>query len=108
MTTANETSAWADEAALGAAYGDHVASQKRRHDRALERAGAAHAVLFSGAPRRKFLDDSYYPFQANPLFVSWLPVTDVPFCYLVYTPGDTPLLVYFQEKDYWHEPPAAP
>ena len=108
MTTANRTAAWADEAALEAAYRDHIESQIARHDRALERAGAAHAVIFSGAPRLKFLDDNYYPFQANPHFVSWLPLTEMPHCYLIYTPGETPVLVYFQEKGYWHKPPAAP
>ena len=108
MTAAKRTSAWADEAALGAAYWDHIETQIARYDRALERAGAAHAVVFSGAPKLKFLDDNYYPFQANPHFVSWLPLTNLPYCYLVYTPGMTPVLVYFQERDYWHKPPAAP
>ena len=108
MTAANRTAAWADEAALEAAYQGHIESQIERHDRALERAGAAHAVIFSGAPKLKFLDDNYYPFQANPHFVSWLPLTAMPHCYLIYTPGETPVLVYFQEKDYWHKPPAAP
>ncbi len=108
MTAANRTAAWADQAALGAAYWDHVESQMTRHDRALERAGAAHVVIFSGAPKLKFLDDNYYPFQANPHFVSWLPLTDMPYCYLVYTPGETPVLVYFQEEDFWHKAPAAP
>jgi Xaa-Pro dipeptidase len=55
-----------------------------------------------------FLDDYDYPFKANPHFISWLPLTRTPFCYLVYTPGDRPVLVYYQEKDYWHVPPASP
>lgn len=93
---------------LAAVYGDHVAALCERHDRALERAGASHAIVFSGAPRLKFLDDQYYAFQANPHFASWLPLTNMPFCYLVYSPGETPVLVYFQERDYWHLPPAAP
>jgi Xaa-Pro dipeptidase len=103
-----EISSYDDESALGAAYPAHVDELKLRHDRALERAGAGHAVIFSGAPRRVFLDDYNYPFKANPHFVSWLPLTGTPFCYLVYTPGETPVLVYYQEKDYWHVPPASP
>ncbi len=95
-------------AAQGAHYPAHVETLKARHDRALEIAGASHAVIFSGAPKLRFLDDNYYPFTANPHFVSWLPLVDTPHCYLVYTPGETPVLVYFQEKDYWHAPPAAP
>jgi Xaa-Pro dipeptidase len=101
-------SSYADESAIAAAYPGHVNTVKSRHDRALERAGAGHAVIFSGAPRGVFLDDYNYPFKANPHFISWLPLTDTPFCYLVYTPGETPVLVYYQEKDYWHVPPASP
>lgn len=97
-----------DDAVLAAAYWDHVEALIGRHDRALALAGASHAVLFSGAPMLRFLDDSYYPFTANPHFVSWLPLTDTPFCYLIHTPGSTPVLVYYQEKDYWHLPPEAP
>jgi Xaa-Pro dipeptidase len=79
-----------------------------RHDRMLGVAGASHAVIFSGAPKWRFLDDNHYPFTANPHFVGWLPLTSTPHCYLSYTPGETPVLVYFQEKDYWHAPPATP
>jgi len=103
-----EISKTIDESALAAAYPAHVNALKSRHDRALERAGAGHAVIFSGAPRGVFLDDYNYPFKANPHFVSWLPLTSMPFCYLVYTPGEAPVLVYYQEKDYWHVPPASP
>lgn len=99
---------YVDESALAAIYPAHLNTLKSRHDRALERAGAGHAVIFSGAPRGVFLDDYNYPFKANPHFVSWLPLTSTPFCYLIYTPGETPVLVYYQEKDYWHVPPATP
>lgn len=104
----NNNGHWADEAAMAAAYWDHVETMMARHDAALERAGAAHAVIFSGAPKLKFLDDNYYPFRPNPHFLSWLPLTAHPYCYLVYTPGETPVLVYYQERDYWHAPPAKP
>ena len=97
-----------DGATLSAHYAEHVAILKKRHDRALERAGAGHAVIFSGAPLPVFLDDYDYPFKANPHFVSWLPLTHHPCCYVVYTPGHRPVLVYYQEKDYWHLPPEDP
>jgi len=106
--TSQPSNAWVDDSDLEAAYWDHIEEQIDRHDRALARAGAAHAVIFSGAPKLKFLDDSYYPFQANPHFVSWLPLTAHPHCYIVHTPSETPRLVYFQEHDYWHLPPDEP
>jgi len=93
---------------LGELYPAHVEAVKARHDRALEKAGAGHAVVFSGAPRLVFLDDYHYPFKANPHFVGWLPLTYTPYCYLIHTPGELPILIYYQEKDYWHTPPADP
>ena len=100
--------AFADDAVLGTLYPDHIQTIQSRHEQALERAGANHAVIFSGAPRARFLDDYDYPFKPNPHFLGWLPLTRTPHCYVIYTPGETPVLVYFQEKDYWHLPPADP
>jgi len=93
---------------LGQLYPAHVQAIKARHDRALEKAGGSHAVIFSGAPRLVFLDDYHYPFKANPHFIGWLPLTLTPYCYLIHTPGELPILIYYQEKDYWHTPPADP
>jgi Xaa-Pro dipeptidase len=93
---------------LGQLYPAHVQAIKARHDHALEKAGGSHAVIFSGAPRLVFLDDYHYPFKANPHFIGWLPLTSTPYCYLIHTPGELPILVYYQEKDYWHTPPADP
>ena len=97
-----------DPQTLETLYPDHIETLKSRHDRALERAGAAHAVIFSGAPLPVFLDDYAYPFKANPHFVSWAPLTANPYCYITYTPGERPVLVFHQEEDYWHLPPSRP
>jgi Xaa-Pro dipeptidase len=93
---------------LGALYGAHLDEIRRRHDRALEQAGGSHAVIYSGNPKRMFLDDNHYPFKANPHFVSWVPLTRLPFSYVIYTPGEMPVLVYYQPRDYWHVVPGAP
>lgn len=93
---------------LGALYRSHLQTVTSRHDHALERAGASHAVIYSGNPKVAFLDDNNYPFKANPHFVSWAPLTNLPFSYIVYTPGQTPVLIYFQPKDYWHVVPGEP
>ncbi len=94
--------------ALGALYGDHLRTVMARHDHALETAGASHAVVYSGNPKLAFLDDYHHPFKANPHFVSWVPLTSLPFSYIVYTPGETPVLIYYQPRDYWHVVPGAP
>ena len=93
---------------LGALYGEHVATIAARHDDALEKSGAAHAVVFSGALRYAFQDDHNYPFKPNPHFVGWAPLTSLPMSYIVHTPGEKPLLIYFQPHDYWHVVPGAP
>jgi hypothetical protein len=92
---------------LGGLYGPHIEEVCRRHDHALERAGASHAVIFSGASKYAFLDDNTYPFRANPHFVSWAPLTRLPLSYIVYTPGNTPVLIYYQPRDYWHPVPGS-
>ena len=94
--------------ALGALYGSHLQTIASRHDHALEQAGASHAVIYSGNPKLAFLDDYHYPFKANPHFISWAPLTALPFSYIVYTPGETPILIYYQPHDYWHVVPGEP
>lgn len=94
--------------ALAALYGNHLQTIASRHDRALEQAGANHAVIYSGNPKLAFLDDYHHPFKANPHFISWAPLTALPFSYIVYTPGETPVLIYYQPHDYWHVVPGEP
>lgn len=93
---------------LGALYPEHLDTVLARHDDALDRAGAAHIVVFSGAPKIAFLDDRSYPFRPNPHFLGWLPLGNLPLSYVVYTPGETPRLIYMQPEDYWHATPADP
>jgi Xaa-Pro dipeptidase len=94
--------------ALATIYTAHVTIQKLRHDRALLEGKFDHAVIFSGALHYQFVDDMPYPFKVNPHFKSWVPVTDNPNCFVIYTPGLKPKLIYYQPVDYWHkvaEPP---
>ena len=63
--------------------------------RALADSKFDHAVIFSGALHYQFLDDMPYPFKVNPHFKAWVPVTDNPNCFVVYTPGLKPKLLYY-------------
>jgi Xaa-Pro dipeptidase len=67
-----------------------------------------HAVIFSGALHYQFLDDMPYSFKVNPHFKMWVPVTDNPNCFVIYTPGVKPKLVYYTPVDYWHKVATAP
>ena len=93
---------------LAALYPEHIAAVKRRHDAALAATGFDAAVIFSGAIHIAFLDDEMYPFKPNPHFKSWVPVVNNPHCFIVYAPGQTPRLVFFQPVDYWYKPPDTP
>lgn len=94
--------------ALFTLYTAHVAMNKLRHDVALEESGFDHVVVFSGALHYQFLDDMPYPFKANPHFKMWAPVVDNPNCFVVYTPGHKPKLLYYQPVDYWHKVAGTP
>lgn len=89
--------------ALATIYTAHVTIQKLRHDRALTEGKFDHVAIFSGALHYQLFDDMSYPFKPNPHFKSWVPVTDNPNCFVVYTPNVKPKLIYWQPVDYWHK-----
>ncbi len=55
-----------------------------------------------------FLDDQAYPFKSNPHFKAWAPILDNPDCFILYSPGTRPILLFHQPVDYWYKPPALP
>ena len=89
-------------------YPQHLATLCERADQALAFGGFDHLVIAAGTPLRKFLDDQDYPFTVNPHFKHWLPLTDAPGSWIVYTPGSKPKLIFLQPRDYWHVVPQAP
>lgn len=93
---------------LAGLYPSHLAELKRRADAALVLAQRDHLLIAAGQPIGRFLDDSFYPFKANPHFLHWLPLSDAPGSWIVYTPGAKPKLIFLQPRDYWHVVPAAP
>ncbi|HEY0788993.1 MAG TPA: Xaa-Pro dipeptidase [Thermoanaerobaculia bacterium] len=93
---------------LASLYPGHIATLRRRHDEALEKSGYDHLVIFGGAEHVAFLDDQAYPFKVNPHLKSWVPVVDNPNCFLIYTPGRKPVLLFFQPVDYWYKPAEDP
>jgi Xaa-Pro dipeptidase len=89
-------------------YAEHLAIQRARADIALERGGFEHLVVPSGTLHYQVFDDRDYPYAVNPHFKAWLPITHAPGSWLVYTPGERPLLIFLQPHDYWHVVPEAP
>ena len=93
---------------IEAAYAEHLATLKRRADEALARGGFDHLVVPSGTQHYQVFDDRDYPYAVNPQFKAWLPLTRVPYSWLVYTPGQRPRVIFYQPFDYWHVVPDAP
>ena len=93
---------------LAALYLAHLATLRERADKALELAGFDHLLIAAGMPLRKFLDDQDQPFVVSPPFKHWLPLTNAPGSWIVYTPGSKPKLIFLQPRDYWHVVPDAP
>jgi Xaa-Pro dipeptidase len=93
---------------LAQLYPQHLQTVKQRHDTALAETGYDHVIVFGGELKYAFLDDNFYPFRVNPHFKAWVPVVINPNCFIVYTPGETPRLVYHQPVDYWYKPASAP
>ncbi|MGH8113418.1 MAG: Xaa-Pro dipeptidase [Rhodanobacteraceae bacterium] len=93
---------------LSALYPAHLAEIEKRGADALAASGRDTLVVAAGQPHGWFLDDQDYAFKCNPHFLAWLPLTDAPGSWIVYTPGSKPKLVFVQPHDYWHVVPAAP
>lgn len=85
----------------------HLSQVADRTSAALGQAGFDGVLVPSGEPPMQFADDMPYPYKPNPAFKRWVPQA-VPGCLLAFEPGRRPLLLFRQEADYWHLPPATP
>lgn len=92
---------------LEALFPAHLSGVARRTAEALARGGFDGLLVPSGEPPMQFADDMPYPYKPNPAFKLWVPQA-VPGCLLAFEPGRKPLLLFRQEADYWHLPPATP
>jgi Xaa-Pro dipeptidase len=93
---------------LASLYAEHLDTLRARADTALARGGFEHLVIPSGTVHYQVFDDRDYPYVVNPHFKAWLPLTNAPGSWLVYTPGERLRLIFLQPHDYWHVVPAAP
>ena len=89
-------------------YADHIAAVCKTFDTAISASGYEQVAIFAGSHHVAFLDDFEYPFKLNPHFNYWLPLQHAHDSFVLYTPGNKPVLVYYQPVDYWYLPPEAP
>ena len=93
---------------LDAAFGPHLESIGSRTAQALGATGFNSLLVHSGSLHMIFEDDQPYAFQVNAAFKVWVPVCDVPDCFIYFEPGSRPQLLFHSPPDYWHKPTALP
>ena len=87
---------------LAALYKNHIVTLQERTRDALERFKLDALLIHSGELINVFLDDHPYPFKVNPQFKAWVPVTQVPNCWLLVDGVNKPKLWFYLPVDYWH------
>lgn len=89
-------------------FSRHSEVVRARYAHALEAADYASVLIHAGSPPAVFADDQHYSFRVNAAFKTWLPLTDVPDCFVYFEPGHTPLLLFNSPVDFWHKAAALP
>lgn len=87
---------------LASLYKNHIATLQERTRDALARFKLDALLIHSGELFNVFLDDHPYPFKVNPQFKAWVPVTQVPNCWLLVDGVNKPKLWFYLPVDYWH------
>ncbi len=87
---------------LSEQYKAHLATLQERTRDVLARFNLDALLIHSGELFNVFLDDHPYPFKVNPQFKAWVPVTQVPNCWLLVDGVNKPKLWFYLPVDYWH------
>ncbi len=88
-------------------YKGHIAAWEQRFADACSACGVDGAVVFSGPVKYRHRDDVEYPFFAEPYFKAWVPQAYAGSAVRI-VPGETPLLAYRRDEDFWHMPAPEP
>ncbi|MEE3663381.1 Xaa-Pro dipeptidase [Brenneria sp. g21c3] len=87
---------------LASLYHHHLITLQQRTQAILARHQLDALLIHSGELLTVFLDDHDYPFKVNPQFKAWVPVTQVPNCWLWVDGVNPPKLWFYSPVDYWH------
>lgn len=88
--------------ALNTLYKHHLATLQQRAQQVLARSQHDALLIHSGELLTVHLDDHHYPFKVNPQFKAWVPVTQVPNCWLWIDGVNKPKLWFYSPVDYWY------
>jgi Xaa-Pro dipeptidase len=95
-------------AELESSFGPYLAAVAARTARALETCGYSALLVHSGSLLTVFEDDRTYPFEAHAPFKVWVPLGDVPDCFVYFEPGQAPGLLFHRPADFWYKPADVP
>lgn len=87
---------------LASLYKNHIVTLQERTRDVLARFKLDALLIHSGELMNTFLDDHAYPFKVNPQFKAWVPVTQVPNCWLLVDGVNKPKLWFYLPVDNWH------
>ncbi|MDN6109872.1 MAG: Xaa-Pro dipeptidase, partial [Enterobacterales bacterium] len=87
---------------LASLYSEHMETLQQRTREVLARSQLDGLLIHSGELLSLFLDDRDYPFKVNPQFKAWVPVTQVPNCWLWVDGVNKPKLWFYSPVDYWY------
>ena len=76
-------------------FKEHISTLSQVYDTAAERLHWDVIIVGSGSPICRPFDDVEYEFSVNPYFRHWLPLLDVPDCFILYSPGKGKPTLYF-------------
>ncbi|WP_224554135.1 Xaa-Pro dipeptidase [Pectobacterium versatile] len=93
---------------LASLYHHHLATLQTRAQAVLARHQLDALLIHSGELLTVFLDDHDYLFKVNPQFKAWVPVTQVPNCWLWVDGVNPPKLWFYSPVDYWHNVASVP
>jgi Xaa-Pro dipeptidase len=93
---------------LAVLYQKHLSDLLQRHRQIMTEQQLDYLIVPSGQPIRIYQDDMDYPFKSSFLFRTYLPLTELPYSFVIIGLTGKPTLIYFQPQDYWHSAPADP
>ena len=87
---------------------EHFDVVQARWDQALAHSGFDAAIVAAGSPQTYLFDDQTPTFRANPHIAQWLTTDACEGSLLLVVPGKNAQLLFWQPRDYWHQPPQPP
>jgi len=84
-------------------FASHTQTMQERSSQALNATGFEALLVHAGCAPGVFADDQHYAFRVNATFKSFVPLTDVPDCWLYVKPGARPTLLFSSPVDFWYK-----